>query len=158
MSSDARQGYGAGQVGLHWIIAALILFQLVFGESSMDVADPVTVSEQQWIDAHYWIGIAVLGLAVVRPAMRVLAGAPAPIRDDWTATAAGIVHGAFYVLIFATPILGLLGWYVGSPWDDIHALNKPLFIVLIGVHAGAALYHHFWLKDGTLRRMLVPAA
>jgi cytochrome b561 len=33
---------------------------------------------------------------------------------------------------------------------------KPAFIILIAIHALAALYHQFWLKDGTLKRMLAP--
>ena len=41
---------------------------------------------------------------------------------------------------------------------DIHAIAKPAFIVLIGIHAAAALAHHFVLKDAVLRKMLVPAA
>ncbi|ESW91110.1 hypothetical protein X770_10755 [Mesorhizobium sp. LSJC269B00] len=40
---------------------------------------------------------------------------------------------------------------------DVHTWAKPVFIVLICIHAGAALFHHFILKDAVLRRMLVPA-
>jgi cytochrome b561 len=50
-----------------------------------------------------------------------------------------------------------LAFYVWNWMGDIHALAKPAFIVLIGIHAGAALFHHFVLKDTVLRRMLVPA-
>ena len=37
---------------------------------------------------------------------------------------------------------------------DIHELLAYGFITLVGVHALAALYHHFIIKDITLRRML----
>jgi cytochrome b561 len=40
---------------------------------------------------------------------------------------------------------------------DIHALAKPVFIVLISIHAAAALFHQLWLRDGTLKRMLLPS-
>ena len=40
---------------------------------------------------------------------------------------------------------------------DVHALAKPLFIALIAAHGGAALFHHFVLKDRVLRNMIVPA-
>jgi cytochrome b561 len=71
--------------------------------------------------------------------------------------AARASHGIFYVLLLATPEIGLLAFYLGDPWGDVHSLAKPAFIVLIAVHAVAALYHRFWLKDGTLRRMLSPS-
>jgi cytochrome b561 len=70
--------------------------------------------------------------------------------------AAALSHGAFYVLLIAAPILGLLAYYVGEPFGDLHEICKPLLIILIGLHAAAALFHQLWLKDGTLRRMLVP--
>ena len=41
-------------------------------------------------------------------------------------------------------------------FGEIHSANKPVFILLILIHAAAALYHHFVLKDSTLRRMMVP--
>jgi cytochrome b561 len=29
-----------------------------------------------------------------------------------------------------------------------------LTLLLIGMHSAAALYHHFWRRDGVMRRML----
>jgi cytochrome b561 len=52
-------------------------------------------------------------------------------------------------------VTGLLGYYLGDPWGELHTLGKPVFIVLIAVHAAAALFHQFWIRDNTLRRMLV---
>ena len=66
------------------------------------------------------------------------------------------MHWVFYVLLFAVPVLGLLGYYFGDPWGEIHTLAKPAFIVLIVIHAGAALFNQFVLKDGTMARMLKP--
>jgi cytochrome b561 len=54
------------------------------------------------------------------------------------------------------PISGLVALYINDEVGDIHSLAKPVFIVLIAAHAAAALYHQFIVKDGTLRRMLVP--
>jgi cytochrome b561 len=46
----------------------------------------------------------------------------------------------------------------GSPFGeelgDIHGFLSNLLLVLIGVHVAAALYHHFWIKDRVLLRML----
>jgi len=71
-------------------------------------------------------------------------------------TAAKLSHLAFYVVLVLMPVTGLLAFYVGDPYGDIHELGKPLLIALIALHAFAALYHQFWLKDGTLRRIVVP--
>ncbi len=164
--SQSRQGYSTIQIALHWVIAALVLFQLFFGESMTTVVDaveegePVSALDQTLGSAHYWVGIAILALALLRLIVRLTQGSPrvASTVPRWMQIAAHASHGLFYVLLVATPIMGLLAFYVGDPWGDIHSLNKPVFIVLIAIHAAAALYHQFWLKDGTLTRIVAPSA
>ncbi|MER9920445.1 MULTISPECIES: cytochrome b [unclassified Mesorhizobium] len=162
--AETRFGYSAYQIALHWIIAVLVLFQLFFGESMTNVVDAaedgtlVSPVDQTLGSTHYWVGVSILALVTVRLIMRLVTGAP--IRAEggtgWMQVAARISHGLFYLLLLATPIVGLLAFYVGDPWGDIHSLNKPVFMVLISVHAFAALFHQYWLRDGTLRRMLSP--
>jgi len=36
----------------------------------------------------------------------------------------------------------------------VHEAVGLLFLGLIALHASAALYHHFWRRDGTLEAML----
>ncbi|WP_421758830.1 cytochrome b [Devosia sp.] len=158
-------GYTGVQIGLHWLIAAMVFFQLVFGESMTAVIDaaeeggPVSVPDQILGTAHFWVGIAILVLALARFAVRLRTGAPEHAGDanPMLQLAATAMHWLFYVLLFAVPVLGLLGYYFGDPWGQIHTLAKPVFIVLIVIHAGAALFNQFVLKDGTLMRMLKPA-
>jgi cytochrome b561 len=38
-------------------------------------------------------------------------------------------------------------------FKDIHEVSANAFIALLAAHLGAALYHHFILRDDTLRRM-----
>jgi len=38
--------------------------------------------------------------------------------------------------------------------EDIHEVGANLGMLLIGLHAGAALIHHHLMRDDTLRRML----
>jgi len=37
---------------------------------------------------------------------------------------------------------------------DLHALGANSLMILAGIHAAAALFHHYVWKDGVLRRML----
>lgn len=160
-----RHGYSIFQITLHWLIAVLVLFQLFYGESMTAVVDaadsgqPVPAAEQTLGSAHYWVGLVILALVLVRLILRLASGAPAPAGRGprWMQVAAHASHGLFYVLLLATPAIGLLAFYLGDPWGDIHSLAKPAFIALVAVHVVAALYHQFWLKDGTLKRMLSPA-
>ena len=61
-------GYSPLQVGLHWGIAALVLFQLLFGESMGEVqratARGIAVSgtEAGLATAHYWVGIVLVAV------------------------------------------------------------------------------------------------
>ena len=41
-----------------------------------------------------------------------------------------------------------------TPSVDVYALGHLLYEVVAGVHATAALFHHFIMRDVTLRRML----
>jgi cytochrome b561 len=36
---------------------------------------------------------------------------------------------------------------------NIHILSVYVFIAFVGVHILASLYHHYFLKDKTLKRM-----
>jgi cytochrome b561 len=163
--TETRLGYSAFQISLHWIIATLVLFQLFFGESMTTVVDAaedgtaLSPADQVLGSAHYWVGLSILALVIIRLVVRLASGAPKPAESGstWMQLAARASHGLFYLLLLATPILGLLAFYVGDPWGDIHSLNKPVFVVLISIHALAAFFHQFWLRDGTLKRILAPA-
>lgn len=160
-----RAGYAAVQIALHWAIALLVLFQLLSGGTMTEAGNifaaggTPTPFQNNVSNAHYWIGISILALVLVRLVVRIALGAPQPAAGTarWMVVAANGVHHLFYLLLIVTPLLGLAGYYYGDPYADIHAAAKPVFILLIVGHAGAAIFHQFWLKDGTLRRMFVPA-
>lgn len=163
MTTTDVQGYSRLQIILHWVIAALVLFQLVFGESMTAVVDAaeegtaVSPTDAALASAHYWAGIAVLALAVLRLGVRLAVGAPAAASGSLILSRiAGLAHILFYVLLVAVPATGLMALYVSDDFGDIHALGKPVFIVLIVLHAAAALFHQLVLKDGTLKRMIAP--
>lgn len=163
MAEKNVTGYSTIQIALHWLIVAAVLFQLIFGESMTNVVEALEegnapgAGDLQLSSAHLWVGIAILFLLAIRLAIRVFTGAPEVIGAPGLATlAATAMHWLFYALLVIVPVTGLLAKYVGDPWGDIHTIGKPVFIVLIVLHAAAALYHHFMLKDETLVRMIRP--
>jgi cytochrome b561 len=165
MSPPMPAGYSGLQIVLHWLIAGLIVFLLVFGESMkefMEAAEHGTsldAGERFLADSHYWVGLAVLLLASFRVGLRLTQGRPAAgdQRPSLAERIAGAMHVLFYFLLFAVPATGLLVYYVSEDFGEIHEMAKPVFIVTIAVHAAAALVHQFWMKDGTLARMIIPA-
>lgn len=158
------RGYTIYQIALHWLIAALVICQLLFGESMTEFVDaaeegePVAALDTNLAGLHYYVGISILALVAVRLVLRFWQGAPSPLDTNETIELAGrISHWLFYVLLVCVPITGLLGYYLGDPFADIHSWAKPVFIGLIALHVAASLYHQFWRKDGLLMRMLRPA-
>lgn len=164
MSTTDKLGYAPIQIALHWCIAALVIFQLVFGESMVKATEAAEEGEQisgadgLLATAHYWVGLSILALVVLRLGVRLRLGAPVLAQTNpLLAFLAKAVHWAFYALLIVVPVTGLLAVYANPEIGEIHQLARPVFIVLIAVHATAAIFHQFILRDGTLMRMLVPA-
>ncbi len=91
--------------------------------------------------------------------------------------AAKTTHAMIYILFFAMPFTGwamsnaygfpvsVYGWFVmpnlvapdkdlAKTLETIHDYGAYLLIALLVMHVGAALFHHFILKDIVLKRML----
>jgi cytochrome b561 len=160
---------------LHWIIAILILGNLFFG-----FAHDALPKDWAVMPVHKSIGLTVLALTLVRIAWRLTHPAP-PLptaMPAWEKGAAHATHLVFYALMLILPLSGWimssagtrpLNWFflfdvpkfaVGKE-DAIvglsrgaHELLPWLWVALIILHIGAALRHHFALKDDVLRRML----
>ena len=161
---SSLKGYSRVQIGLHWAIAALIIFQLIFGESMGDVwrafetTGDATLTTAAW--AHILVGIAVLALLIWRIELRLMRGVPdePATSSAMMVKASLIVHWVLYAVMFLAPITGLVAWYGGvAVVAEVHELLKPVLIVLIAGHFAAALWHQVWLKDNLMERMKRPA-
>lgn len=162
----ARTGYSLAQIALHWIIAALIVAQVVLHEG-MEVAyrfeqgggPAPTEAESLLAIVHIACGIAVFVLALVRVVLRVRRGAPPPPKQEHPALrlVAKATHFAFYAVILLMPFTGALAWF-GSveAAAAIHGIGLPVILGLVFLHIVGALYHHFVLKTDVLRRILRP--
>jgi cytochrome b561 len=127
---------------------------------------------------HYMLGLSVLLLVWLRVAIRLFLPHPGPVpgQSAWQTMAAGAMHFVLYLLLIGMPIAGwLLLSAEGKPvpffglelrpliaesegaaeWlEEIHETAGTIGYFLIGLHAAAALIHHYVLHDATLKRML----
>lgn len=169
---------------LHWLVAALILFQLAAGVIMVYEGPEGNFWERvsnalHLYDTHKVMGIVILAVVLVRLAYRLFNGAPPdePGLETWQKETSHMVHAWLYFLLIALPVIGWLGIslypavrvyeafnlpsLVGAPdkplSEHLFVVHKALAFVLIGLvamHIGAALFHHFVRRDGVLRRML----
>lgn len=177
MSNPTR--YNAVAQALHWSIALLILGMLPLGWYMSSLG--FTPLKFQLIQLHKSIGILILLLVVLRILWRMSTKVPAlPAHMPlWQKAGAHLSHYGLYYLMFSMPITGYImsdaaGYhptFFGLPVPiltdpnpetasflaTLHETFAFAIVGLIALHVAAALYHHVWVKDDTLRRML-PAA
>jgi cytochrome b561 len=169
--------YGKLTIALHWFMFALLAAVyacIELRELFPRGSDPRNLLKT-W---HFMLGLSVFALVWVRLAARLAGGTPpiTPPPPALLALAGKVVHVALYALMIAMPIGG---WLIlsaeGEPvpfWgltlpplvgpneelaeliEEIHETAGTVGYWLIGLHAAAALFHHYVLRDNTLRRML----
>ena len=173
------QTYDRRTIALHWSVAALVL--LLWGGAHAIDWFPKGPLRVDCRSAHIVVGVLVLAAMVYRAGWRATGGTKIEQPASLAYTAARGMHLALYALVFATLALGVTNaWVRGDSLFGLfripafgayapparhalseqlvgwHALGANLVLALAGLHAATALYHHFVLKDGVLRRMLPP--
>jgi len=159
-----RTGYSGLQIGLHWAIVAMVAVQLLIGENMTELVEAAEEGEAAqatdvlWGNVHLWLGIAILVVMLVRLVLRVTQGVPQHAGDTspMTKLAASALHGTLYVVLLAAPISGLVSYYGLADIGELHGASRPILMLLVLLHALAAIYNQFVRKDGTLSRMLRP--
>ena len=168
--------YHRFSIVLHW--AMLILFVAVYASMELrELFDKGSAPREAMKSFHFMLGLLVLGLVWLRIALRLKYPAP-PIQPEPSAMqekAAKLVHLMLYAFMIGMPIAG---WLVlsaaGKPIPffglelpaligpntelagqikEVHEAIATLGYVLIGAHAAAALYHHYFMRDNTMLRM-----
>lgn len=152
-----RTGYSALQIGLHWVMAVLIIAAFVSHEAMEEISRTGVVPEGP--PAHTILGGLVFVLVLIRILVRLRVGAPEPDENlpAWNKIAAIWGHRLLYALMVVVPLGGAAVWYGGiEAFEDAHgALGTLLIVVALG-HALVAIVHH--VKDGeTLSRMVRPS-
>ena len=154
-------GYSLLQIVLHWAIAVLVVFQLVFNEEVQkafsDRLDGSRDDSELGALLHVGVGLTVLALAVVRLVVRMRRGAPeAHATNPRVVNLIGVAaHWLLYGFIFLMPLTGAIAWFTGLELSArLHELGRLILIPLIGAHALGALAEHYVFRTNSLRRML----
>lgn len=160
---------------LHWLMAVLIIAMLFLGAAMIGTMGNYGVL----LSIHRTVGLAILVLALVRVANRLLRRGPAPGADlsCGERLAAVTSEAVLYVLFLLQP---LVGWALvsssGIPvriagdvylpaiapenahlYARLHFAHTWLAYALLALftaHMCAVLWHAVVLRDGLLRRML----
>jgi cytochrome b561 len=158
-----KSGYSFMQIGLHWLIVVLIAVNYFVSDGmGRALRDQINGQAVTGITPtiHVYVGVAVLVLVLIRLGFRLASGAPhAPVSGPPILnTLSKWAHWALYLLMFLVPIAGALAWYLGiREAGDFHVVTMNAMIILAGLHAAAALFHQYVLKDGLLMRMVRPS-
>lgn len=165
--------YPTPLIALHGLTALAVITAYVTSGNPAEVENSLDFIIGQ---THVLSGMAVFALLALRLPLRVLLGAPPPEPvSRWQQRAARVTHFALYGLMLLVPLAGwsalaeetaaftLLGGFSLPLLDphlswvallgDAHQTLGNVFIWLAGLHAIAALAHHYVLHDATLMRM-----
>lgn len=166
--------YSHGAIALHWIIAALIIFNLWLG-----IAHDSLPKDWKVMPVHKAVGITVLVLTLARIGWRMAHPVPPmpATTPTWQRAAAHVSHFLLYAFMLIMPLSGWmmvsgakrrpLDWFglfdipylpisdgAAGIGHEVHEILGWGFVALIIVHAAAAMHHHFLLRDNVLVRML----
>ncbi|KEC71650.1 UNVERIFIED_ORG: cytochrome b561 [Rhizobium esperanzae] len=163
MQKPSTKDYSLSQRALHWTVALLIFFNLLFPDGMniwhrlMRRGEVPTPEQIASANIHAYVGIAILLLAVVRLGLRFVNGVPVEVAEEPAIfrLAAKLAHAGLYILIFAMPLTGIAAYYFGvNPAGSLHAdILKIILWALIAAHVAGALAHQFYWKSNVLRRM-----
>ncbi|MFC7535749.1 cytochrome b [Sphingomonas sp. GCM10030256] len=161
--------YVNAAVAIHWITALLIVIQVWLGFTFADL--PRGPERMEFFTWHKTVGATILLLAIARLIVR-LRNPPPPFPPElpaWERHAAVWNHRAFYFLLFALPLTGLVAvsgraedWYTplvggiplpvvpgideatGELSGGVHEVLVFTTLALLVLHVGAAVKQQFF--------------
>src|SRR5882757_1713672 len=165
---------------VHWAIAILVTCQLAIAVVLTQLRS--LAYGQLVLSLHRQLGLVILLLVVARFVLIRCQQSPidsSSVLPSWQLRAAAIVHGAFYVLLVAQPVIGILvAWARGdsvglfgvaqlaAPFEvsdglrerlmTVHATTAILLFSLCLVHVGAVLFNRIVRRVSVTDRMLAP--
>lgn len=172
-----QQKYAPVSIALHWITVILMLgiYASIELHEVLPQGNSLRGAMEDW---HIYLGLCMLPLGVYRLVINLKLQPPGitPRPPQWQLHITKLMKIYLYLLMIVMPVLGWL--YLSAEGEvvnlfmiplpeiapvsetlaefaeeghEVFGLSGYLFIV---VHAAAALYHHYLVKDDTLKRML----
>jgi len=178
IAGDDKTSYDRVAIALHWMTALLVVANFALAQTWDWFSKPTAGLME---DTHMSFGVLLTIVVVARLVWRWLPGHQmSSLEAGWVKLASKATHYLLYGLLAAEAALGFaFRWGAGRPMEFFGLQIPPLIaemsrpqrhqlrelhewigwaiIVLALLHALAALYHHYVLKDRVLERML-PAA
>ena len=174
---NTRVRYGWLSMTLHWLMLLLIVavYVCILLTDIFPKGSDTRVLLKTW---HFMLGLTILAPLAVRLIVKWVSPAPLiePPLAHWHNITAKAVQSMLYALMFCMTLLGWLtlsadgqpipfyGWELPAliaqskdlveSLKSIHEAGATIIYFLVGIHAMAALYHHYFLRDNTLRQML----
>ena len=170
-----KDKYSGLQIAIHWLVFQLVIVTWC----AMDLRGFFPREYRPWFNmVHVSSGITILVLMVARLIIRLKRPAPpiVPKPKPWMTGMAHLGHLIITLLFILLPLLGLgLMYNRGNSWiafglvmphaaesnfgladlfKEYHKLLANLSYYVVGLHALAALLHHYLWKDNTLLRMM----
>jgi cytochrome b561 len=179
VAGDDGTNYDRVAIVLHWATALLVVAQFTLAETWDWFARPV---HRLMVTTHMSFGVLLAAVIVARLVWRLIPGHQVPaIEIGWVRLASKFTHYLLYALLVAEAALGFaFRWGEGRPMSffglgipgpfgpfakpvteqllELHNWVGWTIVILALLHALAALYHHYVLKDRVLERMLPSAA
>jgi cytochrome b561 len=175
--AEPRNRYSAVSLTLHWLIALMVVAQVLLIMAHDATEGPLS---REFVQIHKSVGLTILVLTLVRIGWR-LANPAIPLPDHmkrWQKILARVTHVGFYVMLLAMPLVGWAAssaggreiiWFGLFEWPllpigggretardlmDIHELGAKVVYILIFLHIAGALKHQFFDRDNVLHRMI----
>jgi cytochrome b561 len=175
--AEPRNRYSTVSLTLHWLIAALVVSQVLLIMAHDATEGPIS---REFVQIHKSVGLGILVLTLGRIGWRI-ANPAIPLPDEmprWQRLLARVTHILFYVVLIGMPLGGWAAssaagrdivWFGLFEWPllpigggreaagqlmDMHELGAKALYVLIILHVAGALKHHFVDRDNVLHRMI----
>jgi len=178
-AGDDGTAYDGVAIALHWATALLVVVQFALAETWDWFAKPTRLGMES---VHISLGVLLTAVVIARLVWRWLPGHQvSSVGAGWVKLASKAVHYLLYVLLVVQAGLGFaFRWAQGHPvgffglfgipgpfgelarperrqLHELHEWGGWAIVIIALLHALAALYHHYVLKDRVLKRMLPSA-
>ncbi|MBI5593616.1 MAG: cytochrome b [Deltaproteobacteria bacterium] len=176
MLKNTIDSYGLIARLFHWIIFLMVIGVIMGGDIAADM--PAGPGKAVILGLHKSFGFTILVLVVLRLLWRLTNPRPRDLGASRFQNKLGhAMHFFLYILLLSQPTIGILmSQAFGHPVYPFDLFEVPTFVnenirlgkilleihetlwivlaISVGIHAAAALKHHFIEKNRTLMRMI----